>query len=180
MTSLLKSNLQQAAQVVFFKPPLTNKTDQAVASLCREVKNTTEMVRAKWNKNDLIPIAFTLSNLIYGKKKMILRSHFDKKKMFGTLTHLDEMLHNGELIPPPIAVVLCSSHRLQTASSVAVFLLCFSVALLKCSDKKIRYLVHANGICAGYSLLSAAIVAMPRRCTMPRAWTFFLLDQLCH
>ncbi|KAJ6332744.1 hypothetical protein OIU77_008740 [Salix suchowensis] len=37
-----------------------------------------------------------------------------------------------------------------------------------------RYLVNANGICAGYSLLSAVIVAMPRPSTMPRAWTFFL------
>lgn len=41
-----------------------------------------------------------------------------------------------------------------------------------------RYLVHANGICAGYSLLSAIIVAMPRPSTMSRAWTFFFLDQL--
>ncbi|KAJ6770615.1 CASP-LIKE PROTEIN 2A1 [Salix purpurea] len=41
-----------------------------------------------------------------------------------------------------------------------------------------RYLVNANGICAGYSLLSAVIVAMPRPSTMPRAWAFFLLDQL--
>ncbi|XP_059661317.1 CASP-like protein 2A1 [Cornus florida] len=41
-----------------------------------------------------------------------------------------------------------------------------------------RYLVHANGICAGYSLLSAIVVAMPRPSTMSRAWTFFLLDQL--
>ncbi|XP_011015697.1 PREDICTED: CASP-like protein 2A1 [Populus euphratica] len=41
-----------------------------------------------------------------------------------------------------------------------------------------RYLVHVNGICAGYSLLSAVIVAMPRASTMPRAWTFFLLDQV--
>ncbi|XP_022734776.1 CASP-like protein F16 [Durio zibethinus] len=41
-----------------------------------------------------------------------------------------------------------------------------------------RYLVHANGICAGYSLLSAIIAAMPRPSTMPRAWTFFLLDQI--
>nr|AAL36294.1 unknown protein [Arabidopsis thaliana] len=42
-----------------------------------------------------------------------------------------------------------------------------------------RYLVHANGICAGYSLLSAAIAAMPRSSsTMPRVWTFFCLDQL--
>ncbi|KAE8680067.1 CASP-like protein 2A1 [Hibiscus syriacus] len=41
-----------------------------------------------------------------------------------------------------------------------------------------RYLVHANGICAGYSLLSAIIAAMPRPSTMPRAWTFFLLDQM--
>ncbi|KAE8021885.1 hypothetical protein FH972_007735 [Carpinus fangiana] len=41
-----------------------------------------------------------------------------------------------------------------------------------------RYLVHANGICAGYSLLSAIVVAMPRPSTMSRAWTFFLLDQM--
>ncbi|XP_041002493.1 CASP-like protein 2A1 [Juglans microcarpa x Juglans regia] len=42
-----------------------------------------------------------------------------------------------------------------------------------------RYLVHANGICAGYSLLSAIIiVAMPRPSSMSRAWTFFFLDQV--
>ncbi|KAJ9560644.1 hypothetical protein OSB04_005804 [Centaurea solstitialis] len=41
-----------------------------------------------------------------------------------------------------------------------------------------RFLVHANGICAGYSLLSAAFTAIPRPITMPRAWTFFLLDQV--
>ncbi|QCD77973.1 CASP-like protein 2A2 [Vigna unguiculata] len=41
-----------------------------------------------------------------------------------------------------------------------------------------KYLVHANGICAGYSLFSAVIAAMPRPSTMPRAWTFFLLDQV--
>ncbi|XP_058748083.1 CASP-like protein 2A2 [Vicia villosa] len=41
-----------------------------------------------------------------------------------------------------------------------------------------RYLVHANGICAGYSLFSAFIVAMPRPSSMPRAWAFFLLDQV--
>ncbi|PKI47669.1 hypothetical protein CRG98_031955 [Punica granatum] len=41
-----------------------------------------------------------------------------------------------------------------------------------------RYLVHANGICAGYSLLSAIIIAMPRPSTMSRAWTFFFLDQV--
>ncbi|KAL6350225.1 hypothetical protein AAG906_004168 [Vitis piasezkii] len=41
-----------------------------------------------------------------------------------------------------------------------------------------RYLVHANGICAGYSLLSAIFTAMPRPPTMSRAWTFFLLDQV--
>ncbi|KAF7141195.1 hypothetical protein RHSIM_Rhsim06G0183200 [Rhododendron simsii] len=40
-----------------------------------------------------------------------------------------------------------------------------------------RYLVHANGICAGYSLLTAVVAAMPRPSTMSRAWTFFLLDQ---
>jgi len=38
--------------------------------------------------------------------------------------------------------------------------------------------VHANGICAGYFLFSAVIAAMPRPSTMPRAWTFFLLDQV--
>uniref|UniRef100_A0A7C9DJN7 CASP-like protein n=1 Tax=Opuntia streptacantha TaxID=393608 RepID=A0A7C9DJN7_OPUST len=41
-----------------------------------------------------------------------------------------------------------------------------------------KYLVHANGICAGYSLLSAVFTAVPRPSTMSRAWTFFLLDQL--
>ncbi|XP_022855253.1 CASP-like protein 2A1, partial [Olea europaea var. sylvestris] len=41
-----------------------------------------------------------------------------------------------------------------------------------------RYLVHASGICAGYSILSAVVVAIPRPSTMSRAWTFFLLDQL--
>ncbi|KAL2317321.1 hypothetical protein Fmac_031197 [Flemingia macrophylla] len=41
-----------------------------------------------------------------------------------------------------------------------------------------RYLVHANGICAGYSLFSVVIVALPRVSTMPRAWAFFLLDQM--
>ncbi|KAG6656863.1 hypothetical protein CIPAW_04G050500 [Carya illinoinensis] len=41
-----------------------------------------------------------------------------------------------------------------------------------------RYLVHANGICAGYSLLSAIIVAMPRPSTKSSAWTFFFLDQV--
>uniref|UniRef100_A0A7N0VE04 CASP-like protein n=1 Tax=Kalanchoe fedtschenkoi TaxID=63787 RepID=A0A7N0VE04_KALFE len=38
------------------------------------------------------------------------------------------------------------------------------------------YLVHANGICAGYSLLSA-IFAARLQPSKPRAWTFFLLDQ---
>lgn len=41
-----------------------------------------------------------------------------------------------------------------------------------------KYLVHANGICAGYSLLSAVVTAVPRPPTMSRAWTFFFLDQL--
>ncbi|KAK9266558.1 hypothetical protein L1049_021491 [Liquidambar formosana] len=41
-----------------------------------------------------------------------------------------------------------------------------------------KYLVHANGICAGYSLLSAIFAAMPRPSTMSRAWTFFFLDQV--
>ncbi|CDP06128.1 unnamed protein product [Coffea canephora] len=41
-----------------------------------------------------------------------------------------------------------------------------------------RYLVHANGICAGYSLLSAILVAVPRPSTLARAWIFFLLDQV--
>ncbi|XP_022877694.1 CASP-like protein 2A1 [Olea europaea var. sylvestris] len=41
-----------------------------------------------------------------------------------------------------------------------------------------RYLVHASGICAGYSLLSAVAAAIPKQSTMSRAWTFFILDQL--
>lgn len=38
--------------------------------------------------------------------------------------------------------------------------------------------MHANGICAGYSLLSAVIAAMPRPSTISQAWTFFFLDQV--
>ncbi|KAJ0507888.1 putative casparian strip membrane protein [Helianthus annuus] len=41
-----------------------------------------------------------------------------------------------------------------------------------------RFLVHANGVLAGYSLVTAAFTAVPRPMTMPRAWTFFLLDQV--
>ncbi|KZV28212.1 CASP-like protein [Dorcoceras hygrometricum] len=41
-----------------------------------------------------------------------------------------------------------------------------------------KYLVHASGICAGYSLLSTVAAAVPRPSTMSWAWTFFLLDQL--
>ncbi|XP_059302728.1 CASP-like protein 2A1 [Lycium ferocissimum] len=41
-----------------------------------------------------------------------------------------------------------------------------------------RYQVHANGICAAYSLVSAIVAALPRPTTMPRAWIFFLLDQI--
>ncbi|KAK1353854.1 hypothetical protein POM88_052219 [Heracleum sosnowskyi] len=40
------------------------------------------------------------------------------------------------------------------------------------------YLVQASGVCAGYSLLSALVSALPRPSTMSRAWTFFLLDQV--
>ncbi|KAK6914079.1 Casparian strip membrane protein domain [Dillenia turbinata] len=41
-----------------------------------------------------------------------------------------------------------------------------------------RYLVHANGICAGYSLLSAIYAALSRPSALPRAWTLFILDQV--
>ncbi|KAM5573832.1 CASP-like protein 2A1 [Rosa sericea] len=41
-----------------------------------------------------------------------------------------------------------------------------------------RFLVHANGICAGYSLLSAIISAKSRPSTKSVAWTFFFIDQL--
>ncbi|GAB2291631.1 hypothetical protein Dimus_025886 [Dionaea muscipula] len=42
-----------------------------------------------------------------------------------------------------------------------------------------KYLVHANGICAGYSLVSAAVSAVPRwPSTMSGAWTLFLLDNI--
>ncbi|XP_045824096.1 CASP-like protein 2A2 [Trifolium pratense] len=40
-----------------------------------------------------------------------------------------------------------------------------------------RYLVLANGICAGYSLLSAVLVSVLRPNAL-RAWTFFFLDQV--
>ncbi|VFQ80784.1 unnamed protein product [Cuscuta campestris] len=55
----------------------------------------------------------------------------------------------------------------------------FKYVSKRCSFKILcRYLVHANGICAGYSLLTAVVAAMPRPTTLPRAWTFFLLDQM--
>lgn len=41
-----------------------------------------------------------------------------------------------------------------------------------------RFLVHANGICAGYSFLSAVVAAVPRPSTMSKAWTVFFLDQV--
>ncbi|XP_042514903.1 CASP-like protein 2A1 [Macadamia integrifolia] len=41
-----------------------------------------------------------------------------------------------------------------------------------------KYLVYANGICAGYSLLSAFYTAVPRSSTMSRAWTVFFFDQI--
>ncbi|KAK9928358.1 hypothetical protein M0R45_025498 [Rubus argutus] len=41
-----------------------------------------------------------------------------------------------------------------------------------------RFLVHANGICAGYSLLSAIIAAKSQSPTKYLAWTFFFIDQL--
>ncbi|XP_050378078.1 CASP-like protein 2A1 [Argentina anserina] len=41
-----------------------------------------------------------------------------------------------------------------------------------------RFLVHANGICAGYALLSAIISAKSRPPTKSLAWTFFCIDQL--
>lgn len=43
-----------------------------------------------------------------------------------------------------------------------------------------RFLVHASGVCAGYSLLSAVAAAVPRPSTMLWAWAFFLLDQVIH
>ncbi|KAK7372272.1 hypothetical protein VNO80_05647 [Phaseolus coccineus] len=41
-----------------------------------------------------------------------------------------------------------------------------------------RYLVHVNGICAGYSLFSVVFAALPRLSSMPTNWTLFLLDQV--
>lgn len=41
-----------------------------------------------------------------------------------------------------------------------------------------KFLVHATGVCAGYSLLSAVAAAVPRPSTMLWAWAFFLLDQV--
>ena len=40
------------------------------------------------------------------------------------------------------------------------------------------YLVYANGICAGYSLLSAFFTAVPRPSSLSRAWTVFFFDQV--
>ncbi|ESW13972.1 hypothetical protein PHAVU_008G242000 [Phaseolus vulgaris] len=41
-----------------------------------------------------------------------------------------------------------------------------------------RYLVHMNGICAGYSLFSVIFAALPSLSSMPINWTLFLLDQV--
>ncbi|XP_077235721.1 CASP-like protein 2A1 [Tasmannia lanceolata] len=43
-----------------------------------------------------------------------------------------------------------------------------------------KYLLYANGICAGYSLLSAFYTAVPRSNNMSlrRAWTVFFFDQV--
>ncbi|XP_008804521.1 CASP-like protein 2A1 [Phoenix dactylifera] len=41
-----------------------------------------------------------------------------------------------------------------------------------------RYLVYANGFCAGYSLLSASYTAMPRPNTLSRSWVLFFFDQV--
>lgn len=41
-----------------------------------------------------------------------------------------------------------------------------------------NYLVYANGICAGYSLLSAFFTAVPRPRSLSRAWTIFFFDQV--
>ncbi|GLU17685.1 hypothetical protein SLE2022_340410 [Rubroshorea leprosula] len=51
---------------------------------------------------------------------------------------------------------------------------CLKTSLLICFFTD---LVHANGICAGYSLLSSVILALPRP-AISRAWTFFFLDQI--
>ncbi|ERM99395.1 CASP-like protein 2A1 [Amborella trichopoda] len=41
-----------------------------------------------------------------------------------------------------------------------------------------KYLIYANGVCAGYSLLSAFYAAVPRSSTISRAWTIFFFDQV--
>ncbi|KAJ4977920.1 hypothetical protein NE237_008700 [Protea cynaroides] len=41
-----------------------------------------------------------------------------------------------------------------------------------------KYTVYANGICAGYSFLSAFCTAVPQTSTMSRAWTLFFFDQI--
>ncbi|XP_010917325.1 CASP-like protein 2A1 [Elaeis guineensis] len=41
-----------------------------------------------------------------------------------------------------------------------------------------RYLVYANGFCAGYSLLSASCTALPRPNTLSRSWLLFFFDQV--
>ncbi|KAK9148521.1 hypothetical protein Scep_007278 [Stephania cephalantha] len=40
-----------------------------------------------------------------------------------------------------------------------------------------KYLVYANGICAGYSFLSAFFTAVNRPSTIFQTWTFFFFDQ---
>ncbi|XP_052178559.1 CASP-like protein 2A1 [Diospyros lotus] len=102
----------------------------------------------------------------------------------------------AEVPPPREATAAGGSSAMRTAETLLRLLpmgLCILtlVIMLKNSQANdfgsvsysnlgaFRYLVHANGICAGYSLLSAiAVAAVPRPSTMSRAWTFFLLDQM--
>lgn len=41
-----------------------------------------------------------------------------------------------------------------------------------------KYLVYMNGLCAGYSIVSAFYTAIPRPLSMSRAWILFFLDQV--
>ncbi|KAF3493770.1 hypothetical protein DY000_02057504 [Brassica cretica] len=68
--------------------------------------------------------------------------------------------------------------EVSTAFRTAETMLRLAPVLFFFEKNTIRYLVPANGICAGYSLLSAAIAAMRGSSTMPRVWTFFCLDQI--
>ncbi|XP_047306808.1 CASP-like protein 2A1 [Impatiens glandulifera] len=104
----------------------------------------------------------------------------------------------GSLSPAPVVAVQGGDEKAAPMRSAETLLRLLSVGLcvaslvimLKNSQTNdfgsvsyqdlgaFKFLVHANGICAGYSLVSSVVTAVPHPSTICRAWTFFVLDQV--